>query len=94
MGVVTARARSLAFTAAGALVTLLALAVLGIWVLLWWPWRGAAAAWQARKGRREIQVLPARPLWSAAELAALDDEESLEQLLMDAPLLRREGKYR
>lgn len=52
---------------------------------------GMLCALSARRERRGPEIALA---WTADELAALDDEASLEQLLGDLPAARKEAKFR
>jgi hypothetical protein len=59
------------------------------------PWFPALAKWRYRAADRRAENRVVRRGWSDEELAALDDQASLEQLLArtDAEA-RREGKFR
>ncbi len=50
------------------------------------------AYWVRRACRLAAEVRDARPRWTTDELAALDDEASLEQLLWTLPVVHRERR--
>jgi len=91
-GVIAGLAVADAPVAFAAVVAFGLMGVLGAWVRLRGHWRARSLGMRLPPPARRLRAAAARPRWTTGELAALGDEDSLEQLLL-ATEARREGKF-